>query len=101
MVRDRVDIIVIGAGVAGLTAARTLSSAGVGVTLLEARDRTGGRIFTRHIDSFPIPIEYGAEFIHGKPSEIWDIVDASGLTVGEVEDNHWLFQDGTLAERQD
>src|SRR5262245_34864179 len=51
------DVIIIGAGVAGLSAARALSGAGLSVIILEARDSIGGRILTRHIPSFPAPIE--------------------------------------------
>jgi monoamine oxidase len=64
------DVIIIGAGAAGLSAARALSNSGLAVIILEARDRIGGRIFTRHITSFPAPIELGAEFIHRQPREI-------------------------------
>ncbi len=63
------DVIIIGGGVAGLAAADYLSSEGKSVLLLEGRDRIGGRIETRHDPAWPIPIERGAEFIHGKPSE--------------------------------
>jgi monoamine oxidase len=92
------DVIVIGAGVAGLSAARALSDGGFSVVVLEARDRIGGRIFTRHIPSFPIPIELGAEFIHGEPREIWDVVDAAGLTVVDVPGSHWRSLNGALKE---
>ena len=78
------DVIVIGAGVAGLTAANKLSAAGLHVILLEARDRIGGRIHTVHDPSWPVPIERGAEFIHGLPPETWQIVQAAGLAVYEL-----------------
>jgi monoamine oxidase len=84
--------------VAGLSAARALSDEGLSVIVLEARDRIGGRIFTRRISSFPVPIELGAEFIHGEPREIWDVVDAAGLTAVEVPDSHWQSLDGALKE---
>ncbi|HKQ78028.1 MAG TPA: NAD(P)-binding protein, partial [Blastocatellia bacterium] len=98
MTQDTADVLVIGAGVAGLCAAQTLSSRGVKVVILEVRDRIGGRIFTCHVPSLPVPIELGAEFIHGWPREIWDVVEASALTVVEVTDSHWQSIDGALKE---
>jgi monoamine oxidase len=56
-------VVVIGAGFAGLAAARRLSDAGVRVTVLEARDRVGGR--TRTDTSLGVPIDLGASWIHG------------------------------------
>lgn len=70
------DVIVIGAGAAGLCAARTLTRAGVSVTILEARHRIGGRIHTLHDPLLPAPVELGAEFVHGRPAEIWSAVEA-------------------------
>ena len=96
--RMSADVIIIGACAAGLSAARALSNSGLSVIILEARDRIGGRIFTRHVPSFPAPIELGAEFIHGQPREIWDVVDAAGLTAVEVVVSHWQSLDGSLRE---
>ncbi len=73
-------MIVIGAGAAGLTAARELERAGLRVICLEARDRIGGRILTVHDPVTPVPIELGAEFVHGRPTEIQDL----GLPVREM-----------------
>jgi len=50
------DVAIIGAGVAGLTAARELSGAGMHVLLLEGRDRIGGRIFTHHTSDYPVEL---------------------------------------------
>jgi monoamine oxidase len=61
----------VGAGAAGLAAAVELGQAGLSVTVLEARDRIGGRIFTQSDPSSGAAIELGAEFIHGLPPEIW------------------------------
>lgn len=60
-----VDVAVVGAGVAGLAAARELRDRGLRVTVLEARSRIGGRILTHRDDRVPLPIELGAEFLHG------------------------------------
>jgi monoamine oxidase len=58
------NTIVIGAGTAGLAAGRDLHDAGAAVTVLEARGRIGGRVFTDRTFSYT-PLEFGAEFIHG------------------------------------
>src|SRR5262249_42853106 len=59
------DVVVVGAGVAGLTAAAEVARAGRRVLVLDARDRPGGRIDTHRLPGWPIPIEGGAEFEHG------------------------------------
>jgi monoamine oxidase len=56
--------LVIGAGMAGLSAARDLVDEGHQVVVLEARERTGGRVYTNR-EFASIPVEFGAEFIHG------------------------------------
>lgn len=71
------DIVVIGAGAAGLAAARTLADGGRDVVVLEARNRVGGRVWTDH--SFgPVPIERGAEYIHGAQADTWEWVQRAG-----------------------
>jgi monoamine oxidase len=74
------DVIVLGAGMAGVTAARRLKSAGLDVMLLEARRRIGGRICTLR-DICDAPVEAGAELIHGARAQTWPDVRAAGLTV--------------------
>lgn len=78
------DVIIIGAGVAGLTAARDLSATGVRVTVLEARDRIGGRVWTQRVDGLAGPIELGAEWISNE-GEVRRLLDRHGvaLTAGE------------------
>ncbi len=62
---NRSDILIIGAGAAGLIAAKELSKKGKKVTVLEAKPQAGGRISTLHDGGFLQPVEGGAEFIHG------------------------------------
>jgi monoamine oxidase len=59
------DVVIVGAGAAGLAAARRLHDRGIDFLLLEARDRPGGRAYTVASTHGPYPIELGAEFIHG------------------------------------
>ena len=90
----RYDTIVIGAGAAGLAAARELTGAGRRVAVVEARERIGGRIFTLHQPHLPLPIELGAEFIHGEVEETFGIVDAAALLAYELPDDHWWTRGG-------
>ena len=84
------DVLIIGAGAAGLAAAQALRAAGKRVCCLEARDRIGGRIYTAHDSSTAMPIELGAEFVHGRPSEIldlgMDIYETGGRPVSVAQD---------------
>jgi monoamine oxidase len=80
-------VIIIGAGVSGLAAAMKLSDSGIPVVLLEARERIGGRVFTLSSLSGTAPIEFGAEFIHGVPPELWKLLPASEIE--EVTGDTW------------
>src|SRR4029077_10506053 len=90
------DVLIIGAGAAGLSAAIELSRAGLRVEILEARDRVGGRIFTRHDPALNHPVELGAEFVHGLAPEIWFPVQKHNLKVTEVDGDMWCTIDGKL-----
>lgn len=93
---ERPDVLVIGGGAAGLAAARRLSGRGLSVTVVEARDRLGGRIHTLHHPTLPLPVELGAEFIHGKPLEIWAWLRSSGTAACEVTGEDWQSTGGKL-----
>lgn len=97
---DAPEVVVVGAGVAGLAAARELAGAGIRVVVLEARDRIGGRIFTHRADGLAVPIELGAEFVHGAPAPLLDLVDEAGLRLVEGAEAHLVRgADGRLGSR--
>lgn len=91
-------IVIVGAGAAGLAAARELSRAGREVVVLEARERIGGRVFTYKHKHDAAPIELGAEFIHGKSPELWQIATAANLQLYETSQRHWYFQNGQVSK---
>jgi phytoene dehydrogenase-like protein len=93
------DVIVIGAGMAGLTAARALGEAGRSVTVLEASGRVGGRIRTMRQGSEVI--ELGAEFVHGRPPELWSLIEEAGLETYELDGPNLNFEDGHLNGDED
>jgi monoamine oxidase len=88
------DVVIVGAGAAGLAAARDLTGMGKRVLLVEARGRIGGRVHTLHPPGLPSPIELGAEFIHGDPESTFALIDAAGLPVCELADTHWWSRAG-------
>lgn len=85
------DVVVIGAGIAGLAAASKLQAAGREVVVLEARDRIGGRIFTDR--TWNIPVELGATWLHGtEDNPLMDLVQQCNLKTQVTNyDNHWLY----------
>ena len=80
----KIDVVVIGAGAAGVAAARALDDAGVSVAVLEARERIGGRVFTHRERDTPVPIELGAEFVHGSAEELNELLDDARLPSVDV-----------------
>lgn len=88
------DVLIIGAGIAGLAAANSLASSGLRVLLLEAQHHIGGRVLTRRIGDQVV--ELGAEFVHGRPPELWSLIEEAGLTVSEREGTHLSFHHGKL-----
>lgn len=73
------DALVIGAGMAGVTAARALARAGFAVTVVEGRERTGGRVYSVR-DFCAAPVEGGAEFVHTDDAATWPEIRAAGLS---------------------
>ena len=90
-------IIVVGAGAAGLMAARELARAGKRVTILEARDRCGGRILPLPAEEFGYAAEGGAEFIHGEAPVTHGLLREAGLSVVRMAGARWRAEDGTFA----
>ena len=91
------DVVVIGAGAAGLAAAARLAEAGRSVLVLDARDRIGGRIDTRHEPGLAAPVELGAEFVHGVATLTRKWTARAGKSVLEVPDEHHRLANGRLA----
>jgi monoamine oxidase len=81
------DVIVIGAGAAGLAATRDLSAAGRTVLLLEARGRLGGRVHSLHESGLAMPIELGPEFVHGAAGEVFRIIPGTAVLIDRLPDS--------------
>jgi monoamine oxidase len=92
------EIIIIGAGSAGLMAARTLSRAGKQVTVLEARNRIGGRIYTLSNESFSEHTELGAEFVHGDLPVTIKLLKEAGIEYRSANAEMWRYEDGKFQE---
>ncbi len=93
---EKHDVAIVGAGAAGLAAASVLSDAGMSICVLEARDRIGGRIHTHHDPAIDVPIELGAEFVHGRSQEIFNLASRRQLSVQPVQGERWCFDNGRL-----
>lgn len=96
------DVVILGAGIAGLMAAALLAEAGQSVTVLEARDRIGGRILTMHPDEAAgvtgstNSIELGAEFVHGRPPELLRLLEDAAFQLEEVSGVSYCYSEGVL-----
>ena len=92
---SQTDVVIIGAGLAGLTAARTLTAAGVDVVVLEARDRVGGRTYTRPARDGTL-IDHGGQWIGPMQDRLAALAEAVGVTTFRTYDsgNHIEYKNG-------
>ncbi len=98
------DVIVIGGGFAGVTAAREVALRGRSVLLLEARDRLGGR--TWRADWHGSPVEYGGAWVHWHQPHTWSEITRAGLEVtvsGDAQVAGWYVgeerRSGSIEQR--
>jgi monoamine oxidase len=89
MPTTKCDVVIVGAGVAGLAAMRLLELRGVRTLVLEARDRIGGRIHTVRDPRVAHPIELGAEFVHGSAPEVQSLARDARLLLYSVNGQRW------------
>lgn len=92
-------IVIVGAGAAGLMAARALARTGKRVTILEARDRCGGRIHPLPASEFGYAADGGAEFVHGEAPVTRGLAREAGLSVRTIGGTQWSF-DGKAFSRE-
>ena len=95
------DVLIVGAGAAGLAAAVDITGGGRSVCVLEARDRVGGRIFTRRDPQSAAPLELGAEFIHGAAPSIMRRLQRANVPVIDASHERWSVRNGRLAKGDD
>lgn len=96
--RATFDVVVVGAGVAGLAAGVFLRERGLSVVILESRDRVGGRVWTLRPRRAPLPVELGAEFVHGDAPFITRFAREAGLALVDVPASFWGRRRGRVAE---
>lgn len=101
MMGKKYDVIVIGAGASGLMAAWELALTGKTVAVIEANNRIGGRIHTLHEEGFDMPVELGAEFVHGDLEQTQLLLKKGGIKYHELNSDVWKKEDGKFEELKD
>lgn len=101
MEQEIYDVIIIGAGAAGLMAAWELVRVDKKVIITEARDRVGGRIHTLEGAGFSMPVEQGAEFVHGNLKLTQWLLDKAGVQSYEVAGDIWRKEETGLDKESD
>ncbi|HTW37949.1 MAG TPA: NAD(P)/FAD-dependent oxidoreductase [Steroidobacteraceae bacterium] len=94
------DVLVLGAGAAGLSAAALLAESGRSVLVLEARDRIGGRILCRRDPRLGIPLELGAEFIHGDAPLTCELLRRAGSFAIDTAGSRLSTREGRASTRE-
>jgi monoamine oxidase len=97
---DRHDVLILGGGAAGLSAATALVAEGVDVAILEARARLGGRIWTVHETGRELT-ELGAEFVHGDAPRTAAIAHDARVELREMPPSKLWHREGALVEAPD
>ena len=92
---------IIGAGAAGLAAAAELARRGKSAVVLEARDRIGGRVWSLEVPGLPVPVELGAEFIHGRPAATLARMRRAGISAVDAPVVRRAVVNGRLEPRGD
>jgi monoamine oxidase len=95
--RHPVNIVVVGAGAAGMMAAGELARAGRRVTILEARSRCGGRIYPLPVLEFGYPAEGGAEFVHGAAPVTRALMREASISLSRRGGTRWSTRTGGLS----
>jgi monoamine oxidase len=101
MPEHRYDVIVIGAGAAGLAAAAELARSGRHALVVDARERIGGRIWSHEEPGVPVPIELGAEFIHGRAKATFDLISQAGGAAVDTGGERRSLREGRLVRAPD
>jgi len=95
------EILIIGAGAAGLAAADELARHGIPALVLEARSRPFGRVDTVHHTAWPVAIERGAEFLHGNAEMSLSLAREVRGRLETVPDEHCWLENGRVRKPQD